>query len=80
MPVLIGAWTEDFHILFPCPLRVIQLVGCIEVFFAGDVEHRFLFYANIGWIRKIKLTPARLNDDHYSLHHTGLVVVVVPKE
>ena len=39
MTVLVGAWAKDLNILFFGPRRIIELVSCVEVFFAGDVDH-----------------------------------------
>src|SRR5690606_5280462 len=49
MPVDIGARSEYLEILFVRPVRVPKLVGGVEVFFAGDVNHRLLkFAAKLG--------------------------------
>jgi hypothetical protein len=50
MPVFIGTGSEHFHILLLGPVRIVQLVGCVKVFFARDVNHT----ANIANNRKGK--------------------------
>lgn len=39
VPVLIGAGTEYFGILFGAPGRIVQFMGGVEMFFATDVDH-----------------------------------------
>jgi hypothetical protein len=41
MPVFIRAGAKDFSIPFFRPLRVVELVGGVKVFFSGNVEHVF---------------------------------------
>jgi hypothetical protein len=39
MPMLIGAFAKHFLILFPCPTRVVQFMGGIEMFYPGNINH-----------------------------------------
>jgi hypothetical protein len=49
MPIDIGARPKNFRVFFFRPLRVPELVSCIEVFFSTNVNHLFLkFAAKLG--------------------------------
>lgn len=48
VPVLIGAGTEYFGILFGAPGRIIQFMGGVEMFFATDVDHGCKYNQDLG--------------------------------
>lgn len=39
MPIFVGAWPKNLHILLFCPIGVVEFMGSVKMFFAGDVEH-----------------------------------------
>lgn len=49
VPVFVGTGAKDLRIFLRCPLRIVQLVGGVKMFLAGDVDHYFQkFPANFG--------------------------------
>jgi hypothetical protein len=39
MPVFIGAFAKNFFIFFFAPVWIKELVGRVEMFYSGDVNH-----------------------------------------
>lgn len=49
MPVFVGTGAKYLRVLLGCPLRIVELVGGVKMFFTGDVDHYFQkFPANFG--------------------------------